>query len=153
AGPGLSGFQPKEADEDDQRVWKVVEAARDVGPDRATDLWLKDDYMAPAMEQQRLAPRLRKMARENAHSWLHNPLLQRFPKGVATEGLKKIQKPILLILGSRDVPLIKLIVHKLEKELSKKPQRKDIPNAGHMVNMENVEEFNQALLTFLEKVK
>ena len=77
AGPGLSGYEPPNSGEGDLRMWNIIKAARDEGPDKATELWLKDPFMAPAMNQARLVPRLQKIARENAHCWLENPVLQR----------------------------------------------------------------------------
>ena len=75
AGPGLSGYEAPNSGESDLRMWNIIKAARDEGPDQATALWLKDPFMAPAMEQAKLAPRLQKIARENAHCWLENPVL------------------------------------------------------------------------------
>jgi pimeloyl-ACP methyl ester carboxylesterase len=150
AGPGLSGFEPPGGSETDLRMWNIIKAARDEGPDQATDLWLKDPFMAPAMEQPRLAPLLKKIARENAHCWLENPVLQRPIKPPAADRLGEIKAATLLILGDLDVPQIKATMGKLEKEIvgSKKVV---IKNAGHMVNMEQPEEFNKALLTFLRE--
>ena len=51
-------------------------------------------------------PRASRMARENAHCWLENPVLQRSPKPVAATRLGEIKVPILLVIGDRDVPQI-----------------------------------------------
>ena len=85
AGPGLAGYEPPNGTDTDLRMWNVIKAARDEGPDAATALWLKDPFMAPAMEQARLVPRLQKISRENAHCWLENPILQRSPRPPAAE--------------------------------------------------------------------
>jgi pimeloyl-ACP methyl ester carboxylesterase len=151
AGPGLTGFEPPGAAESDARMWNTVKAARDDGPDKATDLWLKDPFMAPAMEQPRLAARLRRLAGENAHCWLSNPLLQRSPKPAAAKRLDEVKAPTLLILGDRDVPEIKATVEALEKGVSGS-KKVVIKGAGHMVNMEKPEEFHKALLAFLGKL-
>jgi len=152
AGPGLAGYEAPNAEEGDLRMWELIKAARDDGPDRVTDLWLKDPFMAPAMEQTRLAPRLRRMARENAHCWLSNPVLQRSPKPLAAKRLNEIKVPTLLVLGDRDVPQIRSTVEALEKGIGG-AQKVVIKGAGHMVNMERPEVFNEALLTFLSKLK
>jgi pimeloyl-ACP methyl ester carboxylesterase len=148
AGAGLSGFEPPNGIETDLRMWNIVKAARDDGPGPATELWLKDPFMAPAMEQARLAPRLRRLSRENAHCWLDNPILQRSPKPPAAARLGEIKVPTLLVIGDRDVPQIKAtgdaLVHGIRG--SKKVV---IEGAGHMVNMEKPEKFNAAVLTFL----
>jgi pimeloyl-ACP methyl ester carboxylesterase len=151
AGPGLAGYEAPNAEEADLRMWNLVKAARDDRPEKVTELWLKDPFMAPAMEQRRLTPRLERLARENAHCWLMNPVLQRSPKPPAAKRLDEIKTPTLLILGDRDVPQAKATVETLEKGIggSKKVM---IKGAGHMVNMEKPEEFTEALLAFLGKV-
>jgi pimeloyl-ACP methyl ester carboxylesterase len=148
AGPGLSGYEPPGGAESDLRMWDIVKAARDEGPDQATALWLKDPFMAPAMEQARLVPGLRRMARENAHCWLENPVLQRSPKPLAATRLGQIKVSTLLVVGDRDVPQIKATIDMLERGIggSKKVV---IRGAGHMVNMEKPDAFNEAVLSFL----
>ncbi len=150
AGPGLSGYEPPGGAQTDLRMWEIIKAARDEGPDKATELWLQDPFMAPAMEQTRLMPNLRRMARENAHCWLENPILQRSPKPPAAKRLGEIKVPTLLIIGERDVPQIEATIETLEKGIigAKKVSIKD---AGHMVNMEKPDIFNEAVLSFLLK--
>jgi pimeloyl-ACP methyl ester carboxylesterase len=151
AGPGLAGYEPPNSEEADLRMWNLIKAARDDGPERVTDMWLKDPFMAPAMEQARLVPRLRRLARENAHCWLGNPVLQRSPKPLAAKRLDEIKVPTLLILGNRDVPQAQATIETLEKGISGS-KKVVIKGAGHMVNMEKPEEFNEALLVFLGKL-
>jgi pimeloyl-ACP methyl ester carboxylesterase len=150
AGPGLSGYEPPGGAQSDLRMWNIIKAARDDGPEKATALWLKDPFMAPAMEQTRLMPGLQRIARENAHCWLENPILNRPPKPETATRLGEIKVPTLLVIGDRDVPQIKATIGKLEKEIagSKKVAIKD---AGHMVNMEKPEIFNATVLRFLRE--
>jgi pimeloyl-ACP methyl ester carboxylesterase len=152
AGPGLAGYEPPNAEEGDLRMWNLVKLARDEGPDKVTEAWLKDPFMAPAMEQARLSPRLRRLSRENAHCWLRNPLLQRSPSPPAAKRLDKIEVPTLLILGDRDVPQIKATIEALEKGI-RGSKKVIIKGAGHMVNMEQPDEFNRVVLAFLGKLK
>ena len=150
AGPGLSGYEAPNSGESDLRMWNIIKAARDQGPDQATALWLLDPFMAPAMEHARLVSRLRRVARENAHCWLENPVLQRPSKPEAASRLGEIKASTLLILGDRDVPQIKSTIEKLEQGISR-AKKVVIKNAGHMVNMEQPEAFNEAVLEFLQK--
>jgi pimeloyl-ACP methyl ester carboxylesterase len=131
-------------------MWEIIKAARDAGPDAATGLWLKDPFMAPAMEQAELVPNLQRMARENAHCWLENPVLQRPLKPVAATRLGEIKVPILLVIGDRDVPQIKATVETLERGI-RGAKKVSIKGAGHMVNMENPEMFDKAVLGFLRE--
>ena len=59
-------------------MWEMIKAALDAGPEQADGaLWLRDPFMSPATwRQARLVPGLQRMARENAHCWLENPVLQ-----------------------------------------------------------------------------
>jgi pimeloyl-ACP methyl ester carboxylesterase len=148
AGPGLSGYEPPGGAESDLRMWEIIKAARDEGPDRATALWLEDPFMAPAMGQVRLVPVLRKIARENAHCWLENPVLQRPPKPAAAARLGEIKVPTLLVIGDRDLVQIKATVETLERGIHG-AAKVSVPGAGHMVNMESPDVFNQAVLGFL----
>jgi pimeloyl-ACP methyl ester carboxylesterase len=151
AGPGLAGYEPPNSEEADVRMWNLIKAARDDGPEKVTELWLKDPFMAPAMEQARLVPRLQKLARENAHCWLGNPVLQRSPQPLAAKRLDEIKIPTLLILGDRDVPQATATIETLEKGINGS-KKVVIKGAGHMVNMEKPEEFNEAVLAFLGKL-
>jgi pimeloyl-ACP methyl ester carboxylesterase len=148
AGPGWSGHEPPDGNKTDLRMWNIIKAARDEGPEKATELWLKDPFMAPAMEQAHLQPALRRIARENAHCWLENPVLQRSPSPPAAARLGEIKVPTLLVLGDRDVPQIKATVETLEKGISG-AKKVVIKGAGHMVNMEKPEIFNDIVLNFL----
>jgi pimeloyl-ACP methyl ester carboxylesterase len=150
AGPGLSGYEPPGGAESDLRMWNIIKAARDEGPEQATALWLKDPFMAPAMEQSRLAPRLRRIARENAHCWLENPILQRPPKPAAVSRLGEIKVPTLLVVGDRDLTQIKATIETLERGI-RGSKKVTIEGAGHMVNTERPDFFNGAVLGFLRE--
>jgi pimeloyl-ACP methyl ester carboxylesterase len=146
-GPGLSGFEwPAESE---KRFWELARLARDEGPEKAVEGWLKDPYMVPAMEDPALAKRIRRLALENTASWLANPLLERPLKSPAVKRLGEILVPTLLVVGDRDVPEIQAIVKILEKGI---PHAKKvvIAGAGHMVNMEKPDEFNRNVLSFLK---
>jgi pimeloyl-ACP methyl ester carboxylesterase len=150
AGPGLTGYEPPGGSETDLRMWEIIKAARDSGPEQATALWLKDPFMAPAMERAQLVPGLQKIARENAHCWLENPILQRPQKPVAATRLGEIKVPTLQVIGDRDVPQIKATVETLERGI-RGAKKVSIKGAGHMVNMENPEAFDKAVLGFLRE--
>jgi pimeloyl-ACP methyl ester carboxylesterase len=151
AGPGLSGYEAPGAEEVDLRMWNLIQMARDQGPEKVTEAWLRDPFMAPAMGQPGLAARLRRLTRENAHCWLRNPVLQRPPAPPAAKRLGEIKAPTLLVLGDRDVPTIKANVATLTKGI-RGSRKVVIQGAGHMVNMERPEEFNRLVLAFLGKL-
>jgi pimeloyl-ACP methyl ester carboxylesterase len=59
--------------------------------------------------------------------------------------------PVLLVMGERDVPDIRVIADKLVAEVPEL-ERVDIPGAGHFTNLEAASEFNRSLLEFLRRV-
>jgi len=145
AGRGLSGFEWSAG-----QGLQIFKAARDRGAEAAVELWLKDPYMAPAMENPVLAKRLRQLALDNARCWLINPLLGRELTPPAVGRLGEIRAPMLVLVGSRDVPDIQAIVKRIEKDVPH-ARKVVIRDAGHMVNMEKPEEFNREVLGFLSK--
>ncbi|HEV3301269.1 MAG TPA: alpha/beta hydrolase [Planctomycetaceae bacterium] len=147
AGAGLSGFeQPDPAGE--EAWWTRILAARDEGAEKVVDMWLKDAYMAPAMENPALAKRLRYLSYENAHYWLENPVLRRFPRPTTAKRLGEITVPTLVILGERDVGRTLAIGVRLVRDI-KGAKKVVIPKAGHMVNLESPAAFDTAVMEFL----
>ena len=150
-GPGLSGFDFPGDDGSTQRWWERLNAALAGDLAKATELWLADPFMAPAMEQPELARRLRRIADENRHVFLANPILDREPTPPAAGRVAEIKAPTLLVLGGRDLPMIKAIVELLQGKVGG-AKRLDIPGAGHMVPMEKPAEFNAPVIEFLAGV-
>jgi pimeloyl-ACP methyl ester carboxylesterase len=149
-GPGLSGFEwPAESE---KRGAQLDRLARDRGPEAAVEGWLKDPYMVPAMENPALAPRVRELALDNARAWLANPLLPRPLERPAIRRLGEVRVPTLLVVGDRDVPEIQSIVKILKKGIPHSC-KVVIAGAGHMVNMEKPEAFNEAVLGFLKSAR
>lgn len=144
-GPGLGGYRFT-----DQSGWSIVEAARDEGLEKAAEMWLANPYMAPAMEVPAIRQKLRQLATENARTWLANPIFERHLKPPAIERLSDIHVPALIVVGDRDVEDIQKIVEILTVGIAGS-EKQVIPGAGHIVNMEKPEEFNQVVLGFLEK--
>jgi len=145
AGPGLSGWRFTPAPWHD----KLREAARAGDLVAIAEAWLESDYMAPAMEHPELAERLRTITLENDDLWLRD-FRERPLDPPAVERLEDLQAPVLLILGDRDVPDIHRIVELLEQKVPG-ARKVVVEGAGHMVNMERPEEFNRAVLEFLDR--
>jgi 3-oxoadipate enol-lactonase len=142
--PGLSGFSFSP----DTDFWASLEAAQAGDGEKVADLWLKSGYMAPAMGNPKIAPRIRQLSVENAHQFMDNFLFARRLKPPAIERLPQIHAPTLVIVGNRDVNDIHEIAGLLYARI---PGAKEIviAGAGHMVNMEKPEEFNRVVLEFL----
>ncbi len=142
--PGLSGFHFS----DDPAFMDTWRAAQAGDWEKVTDLWLKNAYMAPAMENPKIAPRLRRLAFENAHENLDNFLLEKVLNPPAIERLPDIKVPTLIIVGNRDVADIHQICGLVRARVAGAKEIV-IQNSGHIVNMEQPEEFNRAVLDFL----
>jgi 3-oxoadipate enol-lactonase len=145
--PGLSGFHFSE----DPALLESWHAAQDGKWEKVTELWLKSGYMSPAMENPKIAPRLHQLALENAHENMDNGALERVLNPPAIERLRQLRVPTLVIVGNRDVNDIHEICGLLYARV---PGVKEIviENSGHIVNMEQPEEFNRAVLDFLASV-
>jgi pimeloyl-ACP methyl ester carboxylesterase len=114
----------------------------------AGEVWLKDPFNGPAMENPEVARKLRPIAVENSRSWLVNPLFHvpLFP--LAIQRLSEIRVPTLVIVGERDLPDIHKIGQMLETSVAG-AKKATIAGAGHMVNVEKPQEFNKAVMDFL----
>ena len=134
------------------KEWEIIEAARDSGLAYATELWLKNPYMSPAMEQPALREKLHRLALDNARNWLVNPLVERPLKPPAIERLHDVSVPTLVIVGDRDVPRMQGIADTLSRVIPH-AERTVIHGAGHIVNMEQPVEFNRAVADFLRRIR
>jgi len=144
--PGLSGFNFG----NDPNELAILKAAQAGDFQKATDLWLQSGYMAPAMKNPQIAPRIRQLALDNAHANLDNFLLDKDVFSSAIERLSEIKVPTLIVVGSADVQAIHEITGLLHARIAH-AQEVVIQGAGHMINMERPQEFNSAVLEFLEK--
>ena len=145
--PGLSGFHFSD-DPNGIDSWRAAQAG---DWEKVTDYWLKNPYMVPAMENPKIAPRLHQLALENAHENLDNGALEKVLYPPAIERLPQIKVPTLVIVGNRDVADIHEICGLVYARI---PGVKEvvIQGSGHIVNMEQPEQFNSAVLDFLEQL-
>lgn len=144
--PGINGFTISS----DGGAYSIatIEAARDEGYARATEMWLRSPYMIPAMEHPELRAKLRQLALDNAHNWLANFVWSRDLKPSTRERLPEIKARTLLVVGDRDVPnMLKLV----DEAAAKIPgaTKAVIKGVGHLPNMERPTEFDKTVLDFL----
>jgi len=146
-GPGLPGFPF----EDEDPPWRQeIRAAVEAGDGaRAAQAWLASGYMAPAMENASLAPRIRELALANAGAWLQRDTEVPVDPP-AIHRLATIRCPTLVLIGSRDVPKILAIADLLDREIPY--ARKAMMSAcGHVPNLERSKEFDRIVREFLEE--
>jgi pimeloyl-ACP methyl ester carboxylesterase len=144
--PGLTGFNWSSS-EWFKPIWEAMLEGDSI---RAAELWLKSPYMAPAMEQEEIADRLRNLAVENSRVWAHLDTKETPLSPPAFGRLDELLAPTLLIVGRRDIPDIHKIVKLLLASEIPDVRRVIFEGSGHMVNMEQPEMFNQVVLDFLK---
>jgi 3-oxoadipate enol-lactonase len=147
ADPGLSGW--KWSDDENHRGEVIFKAARDVGFQKSSELWLADPYMAPAMRKPAVSERIRRLVRANAYDEFANPFLDRDLDLSSIDHLGEIHAPTLILIGDQDVPDIQKIVDKLTAGI-KGSRRELIKDSGHITNMEQPEQFDRLVLGFLQ---
>jgi pimeloyl-ACP methyl ester carboxylesterase len=148
AGPGLSGYQ---FNAQAMRSWieRIIAAQSEGDFFLAADVWLETGFMAPAMDNPELAPRLTRLAHANARVWASRDLeVPLSPPAV--DRLGEIDAPTLLLLGERDVDDEHRIVETLHREVSG-AQLEVFPRVGHVINLEAPEAFNRIVHRFLSQ--
>jgi pimeloyl-ACP methyl ester carboxylesterase len=149
ASPGLRGWRWAAQD----TTWKPESRTLLAHGDtvEAVLMWLKSDYMRPAMEHANLAPRLRELTAANVPYWkglLNHGDTERAISPSAATRLRMISMPTLLVVGDRDNLDIQRIVDTLDSELPH-ARKVTMHGAGHMVNMEQPERFTELVGDFL----
>jgi 3-oxoadipate enol-lactonase len=150
AAPGISGG--KWADDGDT-AWLAParEAAARKDSVGLAVAWLGSAYIRTAMEKPALAPRLRQISIDNAGYWMgvvRHGDLEREASPPAADRLEALGPAVLLLVGDRDTPFIADIARAIAAR-APRVRRVDIPKAGHMLNVEAPERFNDEVLRFL----
>jgi 3-oxoadipate enol-lactonase len=144
ASPGLSGHVPSTP-----LTWTqpVFQAAGAGDPEGAAKLWAETPIMA-LRNDLTLASTVRDLVMSNVRLWTFrtNPTQPLTPPAI--KRLSEIKCPALVILGEQDLPHIKEIAGLLVNGISG-AKLVTIPRAGHMVNLDAREAFNQAVESFL----
>jgi len=130
-----------------QPVWDAMAAHDSL---RAAELWLETPFMIPAMEHEELALQLRKLAKDNSRAWIPFKIQERLPMEPATGRLAEIQVPTLVLVGSRDYDDIHTIADLVSEGISG-AEKVVVEGAGHMLNLERPEEFNNLVSAFISK--
>lgn len=129
--------------------WKALrQTARTTDMHAANEQWLAHPLFAPAQEQPAVALRLRQMITDYSGWHWANRDLQRGSDLPATERLRDITAPTLVILGARDLPDFHAIAERIAEQIPD-ARKITLPDVGHMPNMEAPERFNADVLGFL----
>lgn len=126
--------------------------AKEKGVSEAIETLLQiPTFIAP--ENVEAIQKTREILLRNAHIFEDDFPLIRFwqpPQTAIIEMLSKITAPTLIIVGSKDDSAIHEIAETLEKSIGNS-KRIVIKGAGHLVNMEKPEDFNQSVINFLRE--
>jgi 3-oxoadipate enol-lactonase len=144
AGPGVDGwtFAP------DPHLPALIAAAKARDAKQATALWLAHPYMAPAMRDPTLAPRLRQLAARNEHIWTQSIGPAVVPSPPALTRLGEIRAPTLIMVGTLDLPDIQGTAKRLATDVPG-ARLEIIEGIGHMVNLEAPDRFRTLVTAFL----
>lgn len=130
----------------------IYDAGMQKGIDTANQLFLDHPIFLTAKKDAAVFTRLREMILSySGWQWAHkNPIQGLTPPAI--EQLEKIKMPVLIITGEKDIRDFQQIADILHKNI-KHSLKKQIPDAGHMCNMENPVIFNSTISDFLISVK
>lgn len=132
--PSLPWFRP------------VFEAAAAGDPERAAKLWAETPIMAMRRNLAATAT-VTSLVMDNSRLWTYKRTEQPLSP-LAVKRLAEINCPVLVIVGDQDLPHIKEIAGLLVQEIAR-AKLVSVPDAGHMVNLDAPEPFNDAVAAFL----
>ncbi|MGA7669283.1 MAG: alpha/beta fold hydrolase [Nitrolancea sp.] len=136
------------SEETGARLGAVYTSARESGIDAARQTWIAHPLFDATNENPEVAQRLAAMVdRYSGWHWLNEePAAELDPP--VTARLHQISAPTLVILGERDIADFHVFARKMADEIPG-AEMAVIPDAGHMVNMEAPEIFNELVVRFL----
>jgi 3-oxoadipate enol-lactonase len=146
----LDGFEWSEQWE--ASLEAIAEHAQQAGAKAANEMWLRHELFAPARERSECRAQLERIVGESSGwQWLNeSPARGIDPPGA--DRLSEVRVPTLVVVGERDLPDFQRIADRLASGIPS--ARKVVLNGvGHMSNMENAEEFNSIVLTFLRELE
>jgi 3-oxoadipate enol-lactonase len=144
ASPGLGGYVPSPPLTWTQPVFQAAGAGDAEG---AAKLWADTPIMA-LRNDLTAAPTVKDLVMSNTRLWTYttNPVQQLTPPAI--KRLSEVKCPALVILGELDLPHIKEVAGLLVNGIAG-ARLVTIPRAGHMVNLDARDAFNQAVELFL----
>ncbi len=152
---GVSGYRPENAEE--EHIWDQYQ-----GHEIKYNSMIKEENFrgAAAIDvdlwtnqvSNKVREKLLSIAEENARkSANYEPNLQIYPQPPAFERLSSLKIPVLVLLGSRDLPGSILQGRRINS-LIRGSELKVIEGADHIPSLSKTEEFNSIVLEFLNRV-
>jgi len=114
--------------------------------------WLAHELFAPARERAVVGERLAQIVREGSgRHWTHASAARGLDPPAGSR-LGEIAVPALVVVGERDLPDFLRIAERLEREIPG-ARKITLAGAGHMANMEAPDDFNAALVAFIDAAR
>ncbi len=136
-------------------VWAWINdtwrAGREEGIEEAKKIWINGSPLKPAMGNPRSAPIVRELIEDySGWHWANDDPHVGFA-GYPLERLREIKVPTLILVGELN-PSIYHEWADAQNENIPNSKKVIIPGAGHALNIENPEKFNEAILRFLSEI-
>lgn len=137
-----------------EMISSAAKAGREEGIARAAQIWVDDPFQGPARENAAARQRVGQVLRENLATFLYfwgGPIeLRQQPP--AAERLAEIHTPTLVIAGENDNSDARANYDRWAEGI---PGAKKVvvPNAAHLVNIDQPKEFNRVVLEFLSNLQ
>ncbi|MEX2282456.1 MAG: alpha/beta fold hydrolase [Gemmatimonadota bacterium] len=116
----------------------------------ASDAWLRSEAMTPAMERADLRDRLRTITYANSGIFAMGSNPEQIMVPPARDRLRELRVPVLVLIGTRDAASLRGMSDMLAARVTG-ARRVWIEGAGHLLNLERPQEFNRAMLDFLNR--
>jgi pimeloyl-ACP methyl ester carboxylesterase len=127
----------------------AFKTAREQGLQVAQQLILDSPLLASAMRHETVASDLREIVQSYSGWHFENRDPAVWAEPAAIDRLEEIITPALVVIGGLDVLDLRMQGEALAKRLPD-VTRLDMPESGHVPNMEEPEKFNKAVLDFLQ---
>lgn len=151
-GPWAFGYSSPATVELFELFGKISSVLKESGTKAAVDYWSDSRYFKSAFKNPKALERFREISYDFSFWNFSNQDPVIFVDPPAAQQLDKLSLPTLIITAEYDLEACKEIADLLEQ---KNPNAKKIiiADAGHCMNMEKPEEFNNAVLDFLKELE
>ena len=156
-GSGLSGFEWGEPDQELMAKFAAMDEAFKSGDiarsvEISLQLWTDGPYRTPQQVDPQVRERVRAMTTHNYERGDDEDVQPQEMEPPAAGRLSEIRVPVLIIAGGQDAEAILKIADTLEKSIAG-AKKVVIPGTAHHPNMEKPQEFNRAVIEFLEQLR
>lgn len=152
SGFGAGNFKSANADS----LWVIMPKIRELVNngkliDAVDYIWTGNQSHAHSVKDENTRKALLEMGYDYTFwSWLNQSKVQSL-KPTGMDRLKEIKLPALIIIGEYDIPACIEVANIMKKDI-KGSKLVTIKNAGHFMNMDKPEEFNNELIKFIESL-